>query len=354
MKNVVVCCDGTANEFAGNKTNVLRTYSVIAQSDRQVAAYLPGIGTMEPPGALSDIGRRFVRFMARAVGYGLEHEIRKAYAYISRAYEPGDKLYLFGFSRGAYTVRAVASLLRMYGLLHRDAEDLVPYAIRYLMAASEDTSSFAKAFRTAADFKRTFSVGQCRPHFVGVWDTVSSVGWLANPLRLPFTAWNDEIEHGRHAISIDERRAFFRTNLWIQRAPVTRGDFVQVWFAGCHCDVGGGYPESEAGLSKIAFTWMLDEASALGLHVDKTKLAHELGGAPGRSKPDPDAKIHQSLDWRWWPAEFIPKSRYENGRIRYLMNLGARRRIPEGALIHHSVRDRKQYKPQLPTNFSWI
>src|SRR5688572_25792561 len=128
MKNVVVCCDGTANEFADDSTNVLRTYAVIERSDRQVTAYFPGIGTMEPPGALTNLGRRFIRLMARAIGFGLEHEIKKAYAYVSQTYEPGDRLFLFGFSRGAYTVRAVASLLRMYGLLERNAEDLIPYA----------------------------------------------------------------------------------------------------------------------------------------------------------------------------------------------------------------------------------
>jgi uncharacterized protein (DUF2235 family) len=112
---------------------------------------------MEPPGALTDLGRRFVRMMARAIGNGLENEIRKTYGYISRTYTQGDKLYLFGFSRGAYTVRAVASLLRMYGLLQQDSEELIPYAIRYLMATNH--SSGRSTFRTAADFKRTFSVG---------------------------------------------------------------------------------------------------------------------------------------------------------------------------------------------------
>lgn len=109
---------------------------------------------------------------------------------------------------------------------------------------------------------------ECKPWFVGVFDTVSSVGWIENPVRLPYTADNPDIEYGRHAIAIDERRAFFRTNLWRRRGnPPASGprDLKQVWFPGVHSDVGGGYPESESGFSKIALKWMVDEAVAAGL-----------------------------------------------------------------------------------------
>ncbi len=152
-------------------------------------------------------------------------------------YEPGDKVYLFGFSRGAYTARAVASLLKMYGLIPKGNEPLVPYAIRLQTAINKlDKHSDRKAenpklgektndpevdaiFDLANDFKATFSHRECKPHFVGVWDTVSSVGWIENPLRLPYSADNPDIAIGRHAVSIDERRAFFRTNLWRLKNP---------------------------------------------------------------------------------------------------------------------------------------
>jgi uncharacterized protein (DUF2235 family) len=112
----------------------------------------------------------------------------------------------------------------------------------------------SRYFNLAADFKSTFATRVCKPWFVGVWDTVSSIGWYENPLQLPFTGDNPDIEIGRHAIAIDERRAFFRTNLWIPKnpPPVHPGDLKQVWFPGVHGDVGGGYPEPESGLSKIA------------------------------------------------------------------------------------------------------
>lgn len=271
MKNVVVCCDGTANEFAVDKTNVLRLFSVLERSALQTAGNFPGIGTMEPPGALSDIGRRVTRGLARAVGYGLEAEIRNASAFIMENLEEGDRLYLFGFSRGAYTVRAGASLLRMYGLLPRSSAAMLPYAVRLLTFVNQDEGDAGRWFDLARDFRATFPIVKCRPHFIGVWDTVSSVGWIANPLHLPYTAVNSDIVHGRHAISIDERRAFFRTNLWRKPSPESGQDLKQVWFAGVHADVGGGYPDAEGGLSKISLRWMLREAKACGLLIEEVK-----------------------------------------------------------------------------------
>jgi len=110
FRNIVICCDGTANEFAKDRTNVIKLYSALVQdTDAQVAYYHPGIGTMEPFGALSPITRTLTRVLGMAVGYGLENDIRDAYVFLMQAYQPEDSIYLFGFSRGAFTVRAVAS-----------------------------------------------------------------------------------------------------------------------------------------------------------------------------------------------------------------------------------------------------
>jgi uncharacterized protein (DUF2235 family) len=115
-KNIVVCCDRTANEFAKDRTNVIKLYSTLVQdTSEQVVFYHPGIGTMEPFGALSPLTRKVTRVLGMGVGYGLENDIRDAYIFLMRTYESGDSIYLFGFSRGAFTVRAVASLIRMYG-----------------------------------------------------------------------------------------------------------------------------------------------------------------------------------------------------------------------------------------------
>jgi uncharacterized protein (DUF2235 family) len=276
-------------------------------------------------------------------------------------FQEGDRLYMFGFSRGAYTVRAVAALIHMYGLIRAGNEPLVPYAIRMMMAinnlhkSGSDPVSKRRIddyFKLANQFKAHFGGASCGVHFMGVWDTVSSVGWLENPIHLPFTSSNPDIAIGRHAIAIDERRAFFRTNLW--HPAVSEGgpnDVKQVWFSGVHCDVGGGYPEAESGLSKIALEWMIKEARAGGLLLDQTKVDLVLGRAGGGyAVPDPKAVRHESLTLPWWPCEFIPKRHWnwKDGREGHRINLFRTRTIPASSLIHQSVYDRGGYNSRLP------
>jgi uncharacterized protein (DUF2235 family) len=348
-KNIVLCCDGTANEFAKDRTNVVKLYSALKQdTPDQVAYYHPGIGTMEPFGSLSPLTRGFTRVLGMAVGYGLENDLRDAYVFLMNSYEPGDSVYLFGFSRGAFTVRAVASLVRMYGMIRRGNETLVPYAIRMMMGiqrAGDDQTAKNTYFNLAREFKRTMSCAQPRMRFVGVWDTVSSVGWIENPLHLPWESNNPDIEVGRHAVSIDERRAFFRPHLWLMPADpqVAHGprDLQQVWFPGVHCDVGGGYPEAQSGLSKYALEWMLEEAKAEGLLVNADKQAEVLGLTRGsRYAPaKPDAPQHESLKGFWYIAEFLPKRQWNWTKERWQrrMNLFRRRLIPPGSLVHDAA-----------------
>lgn len=361
-KNVVLCCDGTANEFAQDRTNVVKMYFTLARdSTRQVAYYHPGLGTMEPPGALTKATRIATRVAGMAFGYGLEADIRDAYAFLMNNFEDGDRLFLFGFSRGAYTARAVASLLRMYGVIPRGNEPLVPYAIRMLMAIHQIDSKYgfgspqAKAYLDlAGDFKATFSTKDCKPWFVGVWDTVSSVGWYENPLHLPYATDNSDIEIGRHAISIDERRAFFRTNLWMPKTNGGPKDLKQVWFPGVHCDVGGGYPEAESGLSKIALQWMLKEAMSAGLLADTARIDLVLGNSgDAYIKPNPSADAHESLTGAWWLAELLWK-RHFNWKTRQWerrANLGRPRTIPPKSLVHESAYQRgSKYQERLPAD----
>lgn len=359
-KNIVLCCDGTANEFSQDRTNVVKLFYTLVQDPPQVSYYHPGLGTMEPAGALTTFSRKVTKLLGLALGYGLEDDIRDAYVYLMNCFEPGDKIYLFGFSRGAYTARAVASLLHMYGLIPKGNEPLVPYAIRMLTAINKLHKKSGKPevdaiFDLANAFKATFSHRECKPHFVGVWDTVSSVGWIENQLRLPYTADNPDIEIGRHAIAIDERRAFFRTNLWRLKNPPPKSgpkDMKQVWFAGVHSDVGGGYPEKESGLSKIALQWMLREAEAAGLLVDPAKRDEVLGLTnPDYMKPDPNAEAHESLTIWWRPVEFVPKRHWNWARSEWerRMNRGRRRTIPSQSLVHQSAYDRADdYKARLP------
>jgi uncharacterized protein (DUF2235 family) len=362
-KNIVVCCDGTANEFAKDRTNVIKLYSTLVHdTGAQVAYYHPGIGTMEPFGALSPITRAFTRLLGMAFGYGLENDIRDAYAFLVQSYEPGDSIYLFGFSRGAFTVRAVASLIRMYGMIRKGNEPLVPYAIRMLMGiqrAGDNRRATAAYFDLAAEFKRTMSCASPGMRFVGIWDTVSSVGWIENPLHLPYEANNPDIEIGRHAVSIDERRAFFRSHLWQppKDPGAARGprDVQQVWFPGVHCDVGGGYPEMTSSLSKYSLEWMLEEAKVAGLIVDPSKEAEVLGlTGSGKYVPAaPDAARHESLKGLWHIAEFIPKRHWnwKAGRWEHRMNLYRRRTIPSGSLVHECVfLQGQEYRKRIPAD----
>jgi uncharacterized protein (DUF2235 family) len=223
----------------------------------------------------------------------------------------------------------------------------------------QDREAIEEYFDLARDFKITMSWIECKPWFVGVWDTVSSVGWVENPLKLPYISNNPDIEIGRHAIAIDERRAFFRSHLWQRPADHTRPhgprDVKQVWFPGVHCDVGGGYPESESGLSKVALEWMLDEAEPAGLLVDQNKRLEVLGQTGGGRyvRPDSTAKRHESLRGGWHIAEFLPKKHYNlnTGKETRRMNLYRRRIIPSQALVHRSAFERgDMYRARLPTD----
>jgi uncharacterized protein (DUF2235 family) len=361
LKNLVICCDGTSNEFARDRTNVVKLFYALNQSpDMQSVYYHPGLGTMEPPGALAVWERYGTRLLGLAFGYGLSADVRDAYMFLMNTYEVGDRIFLFGFSRGAYVVRAVASLVHAYGLIPRGNEALVPYAVRNLVAVSRKKSEAAvlEALQLAGEFKETFGAARrCLVHFVGVWDTVSSVGWIDNPLHLPFTSDNPSIVHGRHAVAIDERRAFFRSNLWRENpAMPAHGptDAKQVWFPGVHCDVGGGYPETKSALSKVPLKWMLDEAVALGLLVDADRVARVLGeaGQPF-AKPDPAAPPHESLTWLWWPAEVVPKRHFDwaNRSWERRLNLGRRRTIPPRSLVHSAaLAQASRYADRLPND----
>jgi uncharacterized protein (DUF2235 family) len=361
VKNIVVCCDGTSNQPAHDMTNVVKLYFTLANDPvTQLTFYHPGLGTMEPSGALTPWEKSLTRTRGLAFGTGLPDDIRDAYVFIAQNFVPGDHLYLFGFSRGAYTARAVASLLHMYGLIEPNNAPLAPYAIRMMTAIAKadrrhDPNAKRQVFELADRFKQTFS-RICQPWFVGVWDTVSSVGWFSYPAALPYTSDNPDIQIGRHAVAIDERRAFFRPNLWWPdpRSPVHGPKNIkQVWFPGSHSDVGGGYPNEESMQSQFALEWMIVEARAAGLLVEQPKVENILGYATGSSyvRPAVTQPVHESLTGGWWLAEFVLKPHYDrtkNQRTRR-MNLGRRRTIRPDDLVHESAFLRgPQYMKRVP------
>ena len=356
-KNVVVCCDGTSNEFKKNRTNVAKLCLTLLQKPGvQEVFYHPGLGTMEPPGALTSVSVWVTKLLGLAIGYGLKNDIRDAYVFLMNHAEPGDRAFIFGFSRGAYTARALTGLLHMYGLLRPGNEPLVPYAIRMMFGVNTlpktaggkpGRQSAQDFFQLAAEFKRTFSVA-CKPAFVGLWDTVNSVGLMSQAFHVPYTANNPDIAVARHALALNEVRGFFRPNPWYPKADPAFAagpkDLMQVWFAGCHSDVGGGFAEPESGAAKCALEWMIAEAAGHGLLFMPERVREMLGApgpyyAPVYIKPDPRGRLHNSMTGFWPLLEFVPKKRYDpvTKRWKWRINLFAWRPVPDDALVHESV-----------------
>lgn len=200
-RNIVICCDGTGNQYGTANSNVVKLYSTLSSNDKQTAYYHPGLGTMGARNALSTIGKWWTQLRGLAFGYGFSDNIADVYSFLMAEYKPDDKIFIFGFSRGAYTARALCGLLRMFGLLTPGNEALIPYALRLYKGNDP------RKFDIAAGFKSTFSV-PCSPYFVGLWDTVSSVGWILDPIHtkgghLPYTATLPGVTVLRHAVSID-------------------------------------------------------------------------------------------------------------------------------------------------------
>jgi uncharacterized protein (DUF2235 family) len=166
-------------------------------------------------------------------------------------------------------------------------------------------------------------------------------------VALPYTKDNPAIRYARHAVAIDEKRAFFRTNL----LGSENGDVREVWFPGTHCDVGGGHPEQESGLSKYALEWIAEEAREKGLVVNLDRMS-ELMGRKGReySAPSPSAPIHRSLTWLWWPLEFVPKRRRTPGVWPWRVNLFRRRSMPTRPVVHDVAYQIDGYAARLPND----
>lgn len=355
-KNIVICCDGTNNQFGICNTNVVRLVQGIERdSTRQVCYYDPGIGTLPELGFVTTLGKRLSRWRALAFATDLHDKVCVAYAHLMEMWEPGDKVFIFGFSRGAYTARVLAAMLHALGLLPAGNSQLLPYVMRLFGSMRHDSP---RAYWTLLNsFRKTFArpvpgVSDARfvIHFLGLWDTVSSVGWVWDPPSYPFTARNPSVRTVRHAIAVDERRWFFRQN---RITPDPEQDAEERWFAGVHSDVGGGYPEEEGGLWRVAFEWMLDEATRAGLLVDAARLAAVRTSTPIPPQPWKEPP-HESLKGPWWIAEVVPKLVYQpdTQRRAIRVGLGRHRRIQEGALLDASVLERIRELQYAPPNLS--
>jgi uncharacterized protein (DUF2235 family) len=348
---IVLCFDGTNNEYRARNTNVVKIYSMLDHARTDLLCYYqPGIGTFAPPGVWGKVKTWIVTRLDLAIAWLLQDHVTDGYRFLMRYYQEGDRIFIFGFSRGAYTARALAAMLYKVGLLTQGNEELIPFAW--------NTFKRERDVELYKGFRHTF--GRKVPiHFLGLWDTVSSIGWAWNPKYLQFTANNPIVEVVRHAVSLDERRTNFVQNLWGHDIKST--DVLQVWFPGVHSDVGGGYKENEAGLSKIALKWMVEQGKQAGLQFHPKGEAAILPAqdTARESSPNPAAERHESLKGLWWIVEFLPKRIRDpanNWAARWIIPLGRHRFVAENANIHQSVFERRKLvpsynPPNLPTNY---
>ncbi len=341
-RNLVLCLDGTNNKYDARNTNVVKIHTMLDRSrPDQVAYYQPGIGTFAPPGVWGRAHRWTVTRLDLAVAWLLGEHVTDAYRFLMRYYEQGDNIYIFGFSRGAYTARVLAAMLFKVGLLGQGNEELVSFAWN-IYRRERDA-------RLYTNFRYTFG-RKVRVRFLGLWDTVSSVGWLWAPKSFDFTANNPGVDIVRHAVAIDERRAYFVQNLWTPHPPQGQ-DVAQVWFAGVHCDVGGGYRECESGLSKITLGWMTREAEQAGLRFEPKAVAAVLPptDTPDYAAASVTAPAHESLQGLWWVVECLPKliadpaTDFRTKRL--IWPLGRSRYLADGSCLHGSVFERKEEVP---------
>jgi uncharacterized protein (DUF2235 family) len=349
-KRLVVCCDGTWNtpdQRSGGEpvpTNVTKVALAVAPKDRagrkQLAFYHQGVGTS-----------RWDRISGGAFGFGLSRNICDTYRFLVQNFEPGDELFFFGFSRGAFTARSTVGFVRNCGILRREHADRVNEA--YALYRNRNSHTHPQSIE-AQLYRRSFS-HETRIRFIGVWDTVGALGIPLSGLRMVNlfnrrwqfhdTDLSASVDAAFQALAIDEQRGPFQPAIWTQRADTDRQRLEQVWFAGVHCDVGGGYPDPA--LAEIALLWMVDRARECGLTFQSdafTRLpssaAADMQHTGSNVFPDPLGRLHESRKgfYRLFPP--------------FIRNLGvtdaAHEYVASSAVIRH--REMKAYaSPALAT-----
>ena len=257
-KNIVVCYDGTSNEYGTHNTNVVKTFEAIVRDETQIAFYDPGVGTLSFLGRA--LGKKVGIVLGLAFGYGIRQNIEDGYEYLMDRFESGDSVFIFGFSRGAYTARGLAGMIHQFGILQKGSKNLIPYVSK--MYFKKDKK---KNFSVIKTFKETFS-HVCQPHLIGLWDTVGALGPNLSK-KFPDLKLNPDIKYGFQAISIDEKRRPYKVILWDESKKTDNQVIEQVWFPGVHSEVGGGCSKDEWSLPDISFAWMMDKASECGLKL---------------------------------------------------------------------------------------
>ncbi|ODV85423.1 hypothetical protein CANARDRAFT_221131, partial [[Candida] arabinofermentans NRRL YB-2248] len=298
-RNLILCFDGTANNFnKQSPTNILKMYKMLEKDDeQQMCYYQPGIGNDIRTGfdnlvdgglfgsQIEDVKSQ----IDECVAYTVDYHVIEAYTYLMRYYKKGDKIYLFGFSRGSFIARILTGMIEKIGLLNPGLEVMVSTAWTIYKKWEQSGQPVGKAFTNtiAGDFKRTFCRDKVEIELMGLWDSVNSCGIFRDRM-FPFTSITYHVNHIRHAVSIDERRGKFKQNLFVPHSytpsffnlsckdnddddevnltPIST-DLLELWFPGDHSDVGGGWPLDLNGhsMANIPMNWILSSAVEFGV-----------------------------------------------------------------------------------------
>jgi uncharacterized protein (DUF2235 family) len=309
-KTIVLFSDGTGNSSAKLfKTNVWRMYEAVdlgatAIAPRQIVYYDEGVGNS---------GFRPLAILGGVFGWGLKRNVLDLYAFLCRNYKDGDQIYAFGFSRGAFTIRVLVGLIAKQGVIpYRDERDLAHQAedayrahtrdraprfppMRWLLPLWRLVISYLRLGKRRLLKQRVYDVEKNykpRVRFVGLWDTVAAYGgpivelvrafddWI-RPLSLRNQILSDKVDFGRQALALDDERDAFHPVPWDEPRGIDRQRIKQVWFAGAHADVGGGYPDDS--LAYVSLAWMMEEARLAGLELreDRVVEANRVANAFG-------------------------------------------------------------------------
>ena len=271
-QKLILLFDGTWND-PEDQTNVYRITRLLHDDDdgiRQRFYYDPGVGTS-----------KFQRFSGGAFGYGLNKNLRQGYDWLARHYSEGDEIWIFGFSRGAYTARSLVGMIRKCGLVHVVTPGLLDKAEHiYRKRDCHPDSEVCK------EFKDRFS-RQPRIHFIGVWDTVGALGVPGTNLFKRKYDWHDTelssiVDHAYQAVALDEHRSAYNVSLWTSKdgkQKTGNRNVEQRWFIGAHANVGGGYGAGDT-LADIPLSWMLTKAQQAGLKVAPFNAAEDAWKTP--------------------------------------------------------------------------
>ncbi|PYI00529.1 sporulation associated protein [Aspergillus sclerotiicarbonarius CBS 121057] len=403
-RELVLCFDGTGNTFRadGGESNILKIFRML---DRKKAErycyYQPGIGTEDmEAGTVANMAfpfsdRPLSKIIDQAFATSFAQHVINGYRFLARRWKKGSHIYLFGFSRGAYTARFLNEMLDWIGLISADNEEIMPLVWKAFISwkFAEPGKTLDEADFILRSFRDTMCRSVGRVHFLGLFDTVNSVllSQESKDLRI-----HPKPRIMRHAVSIDERRRKFqpvlfeklrahartaRASTWVEQGDVENWgnggfaghadtEFEEVYFAGSHSDVGGGWPREYGRdwvASQIPLMWMVEEAIDAGLTFEPEQL-HKLGcfnfKAQEQCKKEvlcesQRAFLHNSLTYDsgepletmiWRVMEFLPIKRPKmapDGTVKMSRwhAGGERRLLPDGAKLHFSVIERLRRDP---------